>query len=258
MLTLQNRSGGSSETPRPFAPQPRSLLTFGGGFDPARLEYEAGLERADRKRLVRWVAAAAAVHLALLAIKLPSLGDEPLEVAPAPKVFVVQQVRFRPPPVRAEREIPKPKTRKIPIPDPTPDDPEPIRLIEELELETELPEVDVLLAGIPDGPPGPAPAAVPDGVLEVGGEVMAPVKVHAPQPTYTEEARAARVQGVVILRAIIDELGEVHDVRVLKGLPMGMAERTVETVSQWRFEPATKNGAPVPVFFNITVSFSLQ
>lgn len=256
MLNLPSRSGGSNEIPRPFDPQPRSFLTLSGSFDPARLEYEAGLERADRKRLVRWIVAAAAVHLVLLAVKLPDLAGEPLAAAQAPRVFVVQQLQFRPPPVRAEQEIPKPKTRKIPIPDPTPDDPEPIRLVEELDVEPELPDVDAVFFGIPDGPPGPA--AVPDGILEVGGEVLAPVKVHAPQPTYTEEARAARVQGVVILRAIVDELGDVHDVRILKGLPLGMAETTVEAVSQWKFEPATRNGQPVPVFFNITVSFSLQ
>lgn len=241
---------------RPFAPENRrGLLAIGGGYDPTRLEYEAERDRADRRRLTRFVIAAAALHLALLAVHLPDLGGEPLEPAAPPKVFVIQPVRFQPPPPAAQREIPKPKVKRIPIPDPTPQDPEPIRVEHELPVEIDLPPADVLFAGIPDGPPGPAR---PQGVLEVGGEVSAPVKIHAPKPLYTEEARAARLQGVVIVRAIVDVDGSVRDIEVLKGLPLGLDERTVETVREWRFEPARRAGLPVPVFLNITVSFSVQ
>jgi len=244
------------ETIRPFAPESqRRLLALGGGYDPDRLEYEAARDRADRRRLTRIVLAAAAVHLALLAVRLPDLGSRPLEPAAEPRVFVIRQVRFQPPPPAAQREIPKPKVKRIPVPDPTPDDPEPIRVAEELPLDLDLPPADVLFAGIPDGPPGPAR---PAGILEVGGGVTAPVKLYAPKPIYTEEARAARVQGVVIVRLIVDVDGSVRDVQVLKGLPLGMTERTVETVREWRFEPALRGGVPVPVFFNITVSFTVQ
>lgn len=240
---------------RPFAPDGNRLLAIGGGYDPDRLEYEAARDRADRRRLVRFVAAAAVLHLALLAVHLPDFGGEPLEPAAQPKVFVIQPVRFQPPPPAAQKEIPKPKVKRIPIPDPTPEDPEPIRVEHELPVELDLPPADVLIAGIPDGPPGPAR---PVGVFDVGGEVSAPVKVYAPEPLYTEEARAARVQGVVIVRAIVDAEGTVRDVEVLKGLPMGLDQRTVETVREWRFEPARRNGEPVPVFYNVTVSFTVQ
>jgi TonB family protein len=243
---------------RPFAPDHRRLLALGGGWDPARLEDEAARDRADRRRLTRIVIVAAALHLALLAIRLPDLGAPPLEPAAAPRVFVIQPVRFQPPPPAAQREIPKPKVKRVPVPDPTPDDPEPIRVERELPVELDLPPADALFAGIPDGPPGPPRPALPAGILEVGGEVTAPVKLHAPRPLYTEEARAARLQGVVIVRAIIDADGSVRDVEVLKGLPLGLAERTVEAVREWRFEPALRGGVPVPVFFNITVSFTVQ
>lgn len=246
------------EIRRPFAPEGRALA-IGGGYDPARLDYEEGLDRADRRRLRLYVLAAAAIHLALLAVNLPGLAERPLEAAVSPKVFVIQQVRFRPPPVRVQQEIPERRVKRVPIPDPTPDEPEPIRLDEVLlPVEIDLPAPDTVFLGVPDGPPAPPRPALPAGVFEVGGEVTPPVKIHAPEPVYTEEARAARVQGVVILRAIIDAGGEVVDVQVLKGLPMGLAEKTVETVSGWRFEPARRGGEPVAVYFNFTVSFSLQ
>jgi protein TonB len=92
----------------------------------------------------------------------------------------------------------------------------------------------------------------------MGGDIAPPVKVFSPQPGYTEEARQARVQGIVILQAIIDAEGNVTDVRVLKGLPEGLAESAVETVRNWRFKPATLEGKPVPVYFNFTINFSLQ
>lgn len=240
---------------RPFSGEgERRLLSF-GGYDPARLDYEVERDRTDARRLRRFVLAAAVLHIGLLLVHLPELAGRPLEPARQEQVFVVRPVRFQPPPPAAQREIPKPKVKRVPVPDPTPDDPEPIRIEHELPVTPDLPPADVYIAGIPDGPPGPA---LPAGILEVGGEVSAPVKVHAPEPTYTEEARAARVMGVVILRTVVNADGTVRDVEVLKGLPLGMTESAVETVREWRFRPATRNGEPVPVFYNLTISFSLQ
>ena len=92
----------------------------------------------------------------------------------------------------------------------------------------------------------------------MSGNITPPVKIYHPQPQYTEDARRARIQGVVILEATINREGEVVDVRVLKGLPMGLDKSAVETALQWRFKPATENGKPVAVFFNLLVNFSLQ
>ena len=57
---------------------------------------------------------------------------------------------------------------------------------------------------------------------------------------------------------MIGEDGLVRDVKVLKGLPFGLEEAAVEAVRQWTFEPATKNGLPVPVVFNLTINFKLD
>ncbi len=203
------------------------------------------------------VVAAVLLHVGLFLLQLPESASSPLVPGPRQPVYVVRQVRFKPPPPKAQEQIPKPREtrRRIPIPDPTPDEPEPI-----VSPEIEVPEVDSLaldaIYGVPDAPPapgwsGPAPH-------RVGGGVSPPVRIHAPQPRYTEEARQARIQGVVILEAIIDQEGRVRAVRVLKDLPMGLAESAVETVREWRFEPARLDGRPVPVYYNLTVRFSLQ
>lgn len=209
-------------------------------------------EAEDNKTLRIAVGVAVAFHAALLAITFPSFSKGEVVEAEKPKVYVVQQVRFKPPPPKEEQKIPKPKAKKVPIPDPTPDEPEPIRLEEPEEFD--IPEVDDLVIGIPEAPPEPEP----DGPIYVTGDVQKPEKITSPPPQYTEIARKARIQGVVILQSIIDEQGNVTEVSVLKGLPMGLSEAAMNAVRQWKFKPATLNGKPVAVYFNLTVNFQLQ
>ncbi|MDX1501156.1 MAG: TonB family protein [Thermoanaerobaculia bacterium] len=207
----------------------------------------------EDRRSMRWaIAVAVLFHIGLAVVNLPKIAAETKEPEKQ-KVYVVQQVRFKPPPPKQQQEIPKPRAKKVPIPDPTPDEPEPIRLPEEIEPEVELPDTDIIF-GIPDGPP----PVEPTGPIRVGGDVKPPVKIFFPSPQYTEIARKARIQGVVIVEAIIDKSGSVTNVKVLKGLPMGLDQAAVDAVSKWRFEPATLNGKPVAVIYNLTVNFQLQ
>ena len=76
-------------------------------------------------------------------------------------------------------------------------------------------------------------------------------------PIYPSMARIARVQGVVILEAVIDVSGRVESARVVRSISL-LDDAALEAVRQWRFEPARLNGQPVPVVMTVTVNFSLQ
>src|ERR1700681_782888 len=92
----------------------------------------------------------------------------------------------------------------------------------------------------------------------VGGEISRPEIISNPRPVYTELARRARVTGTVIAEAVIDEHGDVTDVRVLKGLPMGLSQAAVDAIKMWKFKPATREGQPVPVYYVLTVNFQVD
>lgn len=258
MTTAQIISEETEATESRRAPPPEPQATASPSHD---WTYAHILDEMDRdRRNLRWALLAALLfHLVLFFVHLPELV-RPMEVTDAGKrrAYVVRQVRFSPPQAAPQRSIPEKKTRKIPIPDPTPTEPEPIRDVEQLDL----PEMDLdlpvgeLELEIPEGPPGPPGEAL--GAVHVGGGVQAPEKVHAPHPGYTEDARQARIQGIVLLQAVIDREGNVVDLQVLKGLPLGLDQEALEAVSQWKFKPATRDGEPVPVYYNVTVSFTLQ
>lgn len=212
----------------------------------------------ERETFRRALILAVLAHVVLLWVTLPNLAAPKQLGAKRPsKVFVVQNLRFKPPVKRQQKQIPKRRVKRIPIPDPTPDDPEPLYVEELFEPpQAELPEIDAAVFGIPDAPPW-APAG-PGGPMQIGDGVTAPQKIFAPQPRYTEEARQGRIQGTVILQAVIDEEGAVSGVEVLKGLPLGLNDAAIETVRQWRFKPATLDGAPVAVYLSLLINFSLQ
>ncbi len=95
-------------------------------------------------------------------------------------------------------------------------------------------------------------------VMTVEGDVTAPRAIHKELPLYTEVARKERVQGLVILRLLIDDTGKVTEVEVLKGLPYGLTQTAIDTVKKWQFEPARHDGKPVSVLYNITINFRLE
>ncbi len=89
-----------------------------------------------------------------------------------------------------------------------------------------------------------------------GGEVQHANLLHQVKPTYPQLARTARVQGSVILEAIIDREGRVEGLRVLSGHPL-LVRAAWEAVQQWRYRPTLLNGEPVEVLTQVTVNFSL-
>jgi periplasmic protein TonB len=96
------------------------------------------------------------------------------------------------------------------------------------------------------------------GPYVVGNGVKPPVPVFQPLPAYTEEARKARAEGIVLIQAIVRKDGTVDSFKVLRGLGYGLDESAINTIAtKWRFKPGTYNGAPVDVQANIEVSFRL-
>lgn len=95
------------------------------------------------------------------------------------------------------------------------------------------------------------------GVFRVGGGVSAPRTIYAPDPEYSEEARKAKFQGVVVLHLIVGPDGRPRDIRVARNLGMGLDDKAIEAVRTWRFEPARKDGQPVAVAINVEVNFNL-
>ena len=95
------------------------------------------------------------------------------------------------------------------------------------------------------------------GVFRVGGGVSAPVPTYAPDPEFSEEARKAKHQGVVIVNVIVGPDGRAHEMRVVQPLGLGLDEKAIEAVRLWKFEPARKDGKAVAVAVNIEVTFRL-
>jgi protein TonB len=95
------------------------------------------------------------------------------------------------------------------------------------------------------------------GVFRVGGGVSAPRAVYAPDPEYSEEARKQKYQGVCVLMLVVGPDGRPRDIRLARSLGLGLDEKAVEAVKQWKFEPAMKDGKPVSVAINVEVSFRL-
>jgi TonB family protein len=95
------------------------------------------------------------------------------------------------------------------------------------------------------------------GVFRVGGGVTAPALIYKVEPEYSEEARKAKYQGVVVLYVEVEPNGRAQNMRVIQSLGLGLDEKAMEAVKKWRFRPGNKNGKPVTVVATVEVSFRL-
>jgi TonB family protein len=77
------------------------------------------------------------------------------------------------------------------------------------------------------------------------------------EPEYSEEARAAKYQGTVVVAVTIGAEGTAQNMMVVRSLGLGLDEKALEAISQWKFKPGTKDGYPVPVMATIQVNFRL-
>lgn len=146
--------------------------------------------------------------------------------------------------------------------------------------ETPAPPVDAtgeVVGGVPGGLVGGVPSGVLTEVLNGTHSVPVPVLattsptpkririasrvadsnlIHDVAPTYPPEAGRARIEGTVVLLAVIAKDGTVQDVRVQSGLPV-LAQAAINAVKQWRYKPYILNGEPIEVASQITINFTL-
>jgi protein TonB len=95
------------------------------------------------------------------------------------------------------------------------------------------------------------------GIYHVGGGVAAPQLIFAPDPEFSDEARRAKFQGICVVSLVVDAQGNPQRVQVVRHLGMGLDQKAVDAVNQYRFRPATFQGKPVPVEVNIEVTFRI-
>jgi periplasmic protein TonB len=110
----------------------------------------------------------------------------------------------------------------------------------------------------PKLPPPLAPAPVKlSGPVRPGTLVQSPRKIVDVRPLYPDIAREARVQGTVVLEAVLDRGGRVSQLRILESVPL-LDAAAIAAVRQWQYTPSTLHGIPVEVLMTITVTFTLQ
>lgn len=95
------------------------------------------------------------------------------------------------------------------------------------------------------------------GPKRIGGAVSPPQLIYQVDPEFSEEARKAKFMGIVTVNLWVDEHGNPTHVRVVRGVGMGLDEKAVEAVKQYKFKPAMENGKPVLVELNVEVNFQI-
>ena len=222
-----------------------------------------------------WAASGSLVFLSLVLLALivvPLYRTDPL-----PKREMLTMLYLQPPPAAGatavKLESPKPASSFTPT---TKAMATPLRKTEEAP-----PAVGTtsgVVGGIPTGTMGAVPIGVFSSAPNTASSVPvlakspepAPVKrmriasrvaeanlIHDVPPQYPPEAGRARIEGAVVLLALIDKDGTVKDVRVESGLPI-LAQAAIDAVKQWRYKPYLIDGAPVEVDSRITINFKLS
>jgi protein TonB len=155
--------------------------------------------------------------------------------------------------------------------------PQKIEMIKEEEAPPPLATTGGVVGGVPGGIPGGQLGGVIGGIVNSTSNLsaipkFAPVTpqrvrisqgvtkgllIHRQEPTYPTLARAARVQGDVILSAVIDVNGQITNLQLVSGHPM-LVPAALDAVKQWRYKPYLLNGQPVEVETTITVIFTLS
>lgn len=110
-----------------------------------------------------------------------------------------------------------------------------------------------------DGPrPVDAFGSNQQAVYKVEGEVVRPERVSGDPPSYPPDSRKGKIQGRVVVEAVIDRQGDVAAARVVSAPAEDLGHAAAAAIKTWKFRPATLAGEPVPVYYNLTVNFRLS
>lgn len=155
-----------------------------------------------------------------------------------------------PPTLPAPAQSAPPAAEPIPVPDKSPAElPPPPQAVANPPQDAKMPD--------PPTPPPQTEAQEPPQFYRIGNGVSAPTVARNVEPGYSEEARRARLEGSVIVSVVVTAQGLPEQVAVIKSLGMGLDEKAIEAIKQWRFNPGRKDGKTVPVLANIEVRFRL-
>ena len=234
---------------------------------------ESASLKAGAKRAISWPVSLA-LHVILIGAALGASiwFVEDVPEPPIPVAFYASSPPPPPPPPAAPKAPPKAPEAPKPV------QVKPVEMVQPQVIPENVPQPlaqpEAASEGVEGGVEGGVPGGVPGGVLggvtggtgpgggeeplRVGGEVKAPILQQKVDPTYPEAARKARMEGVVILEAIITASGSVEEVRVLKSVNPLLDTSAVRAVQQWRYKPATLNGRAVRVYLTVTVTFNLH
>jgi protein TonB len=114
-----------------------------------------------------------------------------------------------------------------------------------------------VIGGLPEPPPPPPPPATREPV-RIGGQIQAPTLIHRVEPYYPPTAVDARLQGMVILEAVVDRDGTVATVKVLRSASPLLDREAVLAVRQWRYSPLVLNGQRERFVLTVMLSFSIE
>ena len=195
------------------------------------------VDPAQRRIVSRALVAALVLHAVVLIARMPDWGPDPVRVdSPAEQPMKVQFLTPAPP--KAPPKPPEPEKKKIPRPDPTPDKPEPKK-----EAPPPAP---------PETPPGPpAPPAQTGPVRVAPGQ--GPGIVKKVEPVYPPIARTARLEGTVVVDAVIQRDGTVSEVKILSSSNKMFEQAVIDAIKQWRYTPGSQD-----VVLTVTVNFTLR
>ena len=155
--------------------------------------------------------------------------------------------------------------------------PQKVQMIKEEDAPPPMPATGGVVGGVPGGMPGGQVGGVIGSIVNSTSNLSAVPKfvpvtpqrvrisqgvtkgllIHKQEPAYPPLARAARVQGEVVLSAVIDTNGQITNLNLMSGHPM-LVPSAIEAVKQWRYKPYLLNGQPVEVETTITVIFTLS